>query len=51
MCIRDRFLAPRRTETDLLAEAIESPQRDVVAEGAIRMAARIVPAHEAGAGG
>jgi hypothetical protein len=46
-----RFMAPRRTETDLLAEAIESPQRDVVAEGAIRMAARIVPAHEAGAGG
>ncbi len=39
-----RFMAPRRTETDLLAEAIESPQRDVVAEGAIRMAARIVPA-------
>jgi hypothetical protein len=46
-----RFMAPRRTETDLLAEAIESPQRDVVAEGAIRMAARIVPAHEVGAGG
>lgn len=46
-----RFNAARRTEADLLAEAIESPSRDVVSEGAIRMAARIVEPHEArGAG-
>ncbi len=45
-----RFHAPRSTEMDLLAEAIESPGRDAVADGAIRMAARIVAApHDAGA--
>ena len=45
-----RFHAPRSTEMDLLAEAIESPGRDLVADGAIRMAARIVAApHDAGA--
>ncbi len=45
-----RFHAPRSTEVDLLAEAIESPGRDAVADGAIRMAARIVAApHDAGA--
>ena len=37
-----RFMAARRTEADLLAEAIEAPKRDVVSDGAIRMAARIV---------
>ncbi|HSS35604.1 MAG TPA: glucose-6-phosphate dehydrogenase assembly protein OpcA [Patescibacteria group bacterium] len=41
-----RFNAARRTETDLLAEAIEAPQRDIVSEGAIRMAAQIVEPHE-----
>ena len=44
-----RFLAPRRTEADLLAEAIEAPRRDMVADGAIRMAARMVAPHETGA--
>ena len=39
-----RFLAARRTEIDLLAEAIEAPRRDIVSDGAIRMAARIVAA-------
>jgi hypothetical protein len=39
-----RFMAARRTEADLLAEAIEAPKRDVVSDGAIRMAARIVAA-------
>jgi hypothetical protein len=43
-----RFLAARRTEVDLLAEAIEAPQRDIVSGGAIRMAARIVAARPAG---
>lgn len=37
-----RFLAPRRTEADLLAEAIEAPRRDIVSDGAMRMAARMV---------
>ncbi|MEA2538518.1 MAG: hypothetical protein QOF11_2752 [Chloroflexota bacterium] len=41
-----RFLAPRRTEADLLAEAIEAPKRDIVSDGAIQMAARIVAPHE-----
>jgi glucose-6-phosphate dehydrogenase assembly protein OpcA len=35
------FLAPRRTEVDLLAEAIESSGRDPVAHGALRSAAAI----------
>jgi hypothetical protein len=43
-----RFNAPRRTEVDLLAEAIEAPHRDIVSEGAIRMAARIVTPRETG---
>lgn len=41
-----RFLAPRRTEADLLAEAIEAPRRDIVADGAIRMAARMIAPRE-----
>ena len=41
-----RFLAPRRTEADLLAEAIEAPRRDIVGDGAIRMAARMVAPRE-----
>jgi hypothetical protein len=45
-----RFLAPRRTEADLLAEAIETPRRDIVADGAIRMAARMVAPREIGQG-
>ena len=36
------FRAPRRTEVELLAEAIESGGRDPVAVGALRAAARIV---------
>jgi glucose-6-phosphate dehydrogenase assembly protein OpcA len=36
------FLAPRRTEVDLLAEAIEAGGRDPVAAGALRSAAAIV---------
>lgn len=43
-----RFLAARRTEVDLLAEAIEAPGRDRVSDGAIRMAAQIAAAGEAG---
>jgi glucose-6-phosphate dehydrogenase assembly protein OpcA len=46
-----RFPAARRSEMDLLAEAIETPQRDLVSDGAIRMAARIVQARETGSGG
>ncbi len=36
-----RFNAARRTEADLLAEAIEASGRDPVADGAVRMAALI----------
>ena len=36
------FRAPRRTDVDLLAEAIESGRRDPVAVGALRAAAAIV---------
>jgi glucose-6-phosphate dehydrogenase assembly protein OpcA len=35
------FLAPRRTEVELLAEAIEATGRDPVADGALRSAAAI----------
>ncbi len=38
------FLAPRRTEVDLLAEAIEAGGRDPVGDGALRSAATIVGA-------
>ena len=38
------FRAPRRTEVDLLAEAIETGRRDPVAVGALRSAAAIVGA-------
>ena len=38
------FLAPRRTEVDLLAEAIEASGRDPVGDGALRAAATIVAA-------
>ncbi|HEV8401538.1 MAG TPA: glucose-6-phosphate dehydrogenase assembly protein OpcA [Candidatus Limnocylindrales bacterium] len=41
------FRAPRRTEVELLAEAIESGGRDPVAVGALRSAARIVGADDA----
>ena len=37
-----RFRAPRRTDVDLLAEAIESGRRDPVAVGALRSAAALV---------
>lgn len=36
-----RFLAPRRTEADLLTAAIESPGRDPIAADTIRMAAHV----------
>jgi hypothetical protein len=36
------FRAPRRTEVDLLAEAIESGRRDPVAVGALRCAAALI---------
>jgi hypothetical protein len=36
-----RFRAARRTDVDLLAEAIESGRRDPVASGALRSAAAI----------
>ncbi len=44
------FRAPRRTEVELLAEAIESGGRDPVAVGALRSAARIVGAGNGGTG-
>ena len=44
------FRAPRRTEVELLAEAIESGGRDPVAVGALRSAARIVGANNGGSG-
>jgi glucose-6-phosphate dehydrogenase assembly protein OpcA len=37
-----RFRAPRQTDVDLLAEAIEAGQRDPVAVGALRSAAALV---------
>jgi hypothetical protein len=39
------FRAPRRTEVELLAEAIESSGQDLVALGALRSAAAIVGPH------
>lgn len=39
------FRAPRRTEVELLAEAIESSGRDPVSSGALRSAAAIVGPH------
>jgi glucose-6-phosphate dehydrogenase assembly protein OpcA len=39
------FRAPRRTEVELLAEAIESGRRDPVAVGALRSASAIVGPH------
>jgi hypothetical protein len=44
------FRAPRRTEVELLAEAIESGGRDPVAVGALRSAARIIGADNGGSG-
>jgi hypothetical protein len=37
------FRAPRRTDADLLTEAIESGRRDPVAVGALRSAAALIP--------
>ncbi|MFL5710101.1 MAG: hypothetical protein ACJ77Y_14070 [Chloroflexota bacterium] len=37
------FRAPRRTDADLLTEAIESGGRDPVAVGALRAAASLIP--------
>jgi glucose-6-phosphate dehydrogenase assembly protein OpcA len=37
------FRAPRRTDSDLLTEAIESGRRDPVAVGALRSAAALIP--------
>jgi glucose-6-phosphate dehydrogenase assembly protein OpcA len=39
--LRRSFVAPRRTDVDLLAEAIEAGGRDLVAEGASSMAAAL----------
>jgi hypothetical protein len=36
------FLAPRRTDVDLLAEAIESGARDPISDETLRMAAQLV---------
>ena len=45
------FVAPRRTDVDLLAEAIEAGGRDVVAEGATSIAAALAgPGVASGAG-
>jgi Glucose-6-phosphate dehydrogenase subunit len=41
-----RFRAPRRTDVDLLAEAIESGRRDPVAVGALRSAAALIGGEE-----
>jgi glucose-6-phosphate dehydrogenase assembly protein OpcA len=43
------FIAPRRTDVDLLAEAIEAGGRDPVAEGASTMAAALVGSASRGA--
>ena len=40
-CLERGFNAPRRTDVDLLAEAIEAGGRDPVADGATRMAAEL----------
>jgi hypothetical protein len=40
------FLAPRRTDVDLLAEAIESGGRDPISDDALRMAAELVGPEE-----
>jgi hypothetical protein len=40
------FLAPRRTDVDLLAEAIESGGRDPISDQALHMAAQLVPADD-----
>ena len=42
-----RFTAPRRTDVDLLAQAIEAGGRDPVADGALRAAAALVGPGEA----
>jgi glucose-6-phosphate dehydrogenase assembly protein OpcA len=43
-----QFRAPRRTDVDLLAEAIESGRQDPVAVGALRSAAALVGPHWSG---
>jgi glucose-6-phosphate dehydrogenase assembly protein OpcA len=49
-CLERHFLAARRGDVDLLAEAIESGRRDPVSVGALRLAARLTgqipPTHE-----
>ncbi len=44
------FTAPRRTDVDLLAQAIEASGHDRVAEDALRVAASLVGPGETGAG-
>ena len=44
------FLAPRRNDVDLLAEAIEAGRRDTVAIGALRAAAALVNPDASGSG-
>lgn len=41
-CLERQFLAARRGEVDLLAEAIEAGRRDPVSVGTLRMAAKLV---------
>ena len=48
-CLERHFLAARRGDVDLLAEAIEAGRRDPVSVGALRLAARLTgppPSHE-----
>jgi glucose-6-phosphate dehydrogenase assembly protein OpcA len=48
-CLERHFLAARRGDIDLLAEAIEAGRRDPVSVGALRLAARLTgppPSHE-----
>jgi glucose-6-phosphate dehydrogenase assembly protein OpcA len=51
VAILDRsFLAPRRTEVDLLAETMEATGRETVATGTIRAAAALAAGHAKGPG-
>lgn len=49
-CLDRTFLAARRRDVDLLAEAIEAGRRDLVADGALRSAARLVAPPDPSAG-
>lgn len=49
-CLDRAFLAARRRDVDLLAEAIEAGRRDLVADGALRSAAQLAAPLESSAG-